>query len=336
MIRIAHLVDDTGAGGVTRYLDFLAADPVMARRMTHRIVPVSRTRPAATAIKADLIVSHLTVTWRGLPGLMALRARHAGTPIVHVEHSYCAGFVAANVRARRRFHTLLRTAYALFDRVVAVSEAQAEWLRLRGLVSDAALSVIPPCVELKAFHALPAPEGCRTIGAIGRFDRQKGFDLLIRAFRALPEPTLVLRMIGDGEERARLEALAEGDPRIRFEGFASDPVAAMAGCDAVAMPSRWEPYGLVALEARAAGRRLLVSGADGLADHVGYGATPVQGGTVEAWTEALQAVRRGEAEVTFGAVADGGRQCRSGWDALVSTTLGAVSEPDVLPGALPA
>lgn len=291
MFRIVHLIDDTQPGGVMRYLDFLANDPVLAREARHEVVTVSRTRPLPGAVAADLIVSHLTVTWRGLPGLMLLRATHPGVPLIHVEHSYCAGFAAANVSAPRRFHTLLRSAYALFDRVVAVSAAQGAWLRLRGLVQPGALSVIQPCVALDAFRAVPAPHGpALVIGAVGRFDRQKGFDLLIEAFRGLRHEAVELHLFGDGPERARLEYLARGDLGIRFRGFAADPAAAIAACDVIAMPSRWEPYGLVAIEALAAGRRLLVSGADGLTDHVVHGAEVVREGSVRGWTAALAGV----------------------------------------------
>ncbi len=289
MLRIAHLVDDTNPGGVTRYLDFLASDPAMAALARQEIVVVPRNRPASVRVAADVIVSHLAISWRGLPGLMALRARHAGTPLIHVEHSYSAGFVAANVTARRRFFTLLRTAYALFDRVVAVSHAQGRWLLARDVVRPEALTVIQPQVDLSRFRAIPRPSGpIRCFGAIGRLDGQKGFELLVQAFRALEDPELMLKVFGDGPERTRLEALAAGDPRIGFEGFAPDPSQAYAACDAVVMPSRWEPYGLVAQEALAAGRPVLVSGVDGLSDHVASGAIPMAGTGVAALTVAMQ------------------------------------------------
>ncbi|MBR9763840.1 MAG: glycosyltransferase [Rhodobacteraceae bacterium] len=289
MLRIVHLVDDQSAGGVSRYLDFIARGPGMGRLARHQVVPVPRARPASVQVQGDLIVSHLAVTWRGLPGLIALRARHASTPMVHVEHSYSEGFTAANVPARSRFFTLLSCAYALFDRVVAVSEAQGGWMTRRGLVRPEALVVIRPTVDLSEFRALAAPEGrLRHFGAIGRFDRQKGFDLLIQAFRDVSGNDLRLTFYGEGPERARLEALAAGDVRIQFAGFAPDPVRAMAQCDIIAMPSRWEPFGIAASEARAARRLLLVSGVDGLADHLEMGAIRVSDHSVEGWTAAMQ------------------------------------------------
>ena len=330
MLRIAHLIDDTNPGGVTRYLDFIAQDPALQAMGDHQIVPVPRTRPTAVRVEADLIVSHLTVNWRALPGLMMLRSRHAHIPMVHIEHSYSAGFMAHNVTKRRRFRTLLRTAYALFDRVVAVSATQADWIRRHGLVSDPALCVIPPCVDLSSFRTVEDPQGpVRVIGAIGRFDRQKGFDLLIEAFRGLDDPHLRLRMIGDGPEALALKALAEGDARIEFPGFTADPAAAIAGCDVMAMPSRWEPYGLAAQEARAAGRPVLASAIDGLSDP-GRGLHLIHDNSVPAWSAALSQLVQGRVDTMFAAQIETSpeRQTRIGWSRLLhSLELSQASDP---------
>ncbi|MEM8729126.1 MAG: glycosyltransferase [Pseudomonadota bacterium] len=285
---IVHLVDDTTAGGIMRMLDYIRTDPAMADLGQHEVVSVKRGQFSAPAVSADVIVSHLSVCWRSLPMLIALRARYAGQTLVHIEHSYTEAFVAARVRNQARFKTLLRTAYALFDRVVAVSAAQGEWLSRRGLVSAPTLTVIPSCVDLVPFLALePVYRRPRVIGAIGRFETQKGFDTLIRAFRSAPDSELRLRLIGDGSDRAHLHDLAKGDSRISFVGYSADPASVMAGLDAVAMPSRWEAYGLVALEARAAGRPLLVAPVDGLKDHIVAGAKVVPGGSLAGWQGAL-------------------------------------------------
>ena len=95
---------------------------------------VPRGRFSAPALDDDIIVSHLSVSWRNLPQLVALRARYADRTLIHVEHSYTAAFTGLKVRHRTRFFALLRTAYSLFDRLVAVSEAQGRWLAERGLV----------------------------------------------------------------------------------------------------------------------------------------------------------------------------------------------------------
>jgi glycosyltransferase involved in cell wall biosynthesis len=291
--RITHLVDDTTAGGIMRVLDHLQTDPRLAALGQHCLRPIPRSGAIPACRDADVIVSHLSINWRRLPAFVHLRATHAHLPLVHVEHSYTEAFVARTVPNRGRFRTLLATAYSLFDRVVAVSEAQGAWLTERGLIPPEALSVIPSCVDLGPFlHLTPALNAPRIIGAIGRLDPQKGFDTLITAMRATCTPGLRLEVFGDGPERARLEALAAGDPRIRFRGWV-DPVVALSQVDAVAMPSRWEAYGLVGLEARAAGRPLLAARTDGLRDQIAEGAIPVDGTGTAAWTRALDHLATG-------------------------------------------
>lgn len=284
---IAHLVDDTTAGGVMRFLDTLATSRTLAAQAEHRVVPVRRGRMPGP-LGAAMVVSHLSVSWRTLPALIAMRARFAGLPFVHVEHSYSAAFETANVARRDRFRLLLRTAYALFDEVVAVSRAQGSWLSGTGLVAPERLRVIRPAVDLAPFLAIPSRIGpVRRLGALGRLDPQKGFDLLVEAVTRSALPGVSLDIVGDGPERDRLVDLAGGDPRIAFRPFAADPAAAMARMDAILMPSRWEPYGLVALEARAAGRPLLVSTADGLRDHAAAGAIAVTQADAAGWAEAI-------------------------------------------------
>ena len=326
--HIVHLIDDTTAGGVMRVLDHIRQSPDLARHAVHSFKQVKRGTLAFGRIDADVIVSHLTLNWRGLPGLFVLRASNAGRKLVHVEHSYTESFVALNVAKPRRFMAMLRIAFALFDKVVAVSKAQGKWMLRRDLLSSSGLRVIRSAVDLTEFTRLDPVSGpVRVIGAIGRLDTQKGFDLLITAFRALPDTGLKLAFYGEGPERPALEALAAGDARISFEGFAADPMHAMSQIDAIAMPSRWEAYGLVAQEALAAGRIVLVSGVDGLAEQSDDGAVNVGGLTVAAWTRELGDLNGGgrtgaPVKARLAHCAQSRRAFEAGWSGLFADLLG--------------
>ncbi|MBL1435594.1 MAG: glycosyltransferase family 4 protein [Rhodobacteraceae bacterium] len=288
--RILHLIDDKNPGGVMRFLDFIKHSKTMRAEADHSERFIKRGAFSAPKLKADLIVSHLTVSWRSLPFFLALRAMNPVTPIVHFEHTYTLGFFTNYVTAHRRFKSLLRTSYALFDHVVAVSDAQARWLRGNTLVPARKLSVIKPCVDLSAFLSLRPrfQKPIKSVGAIGRLNAIKGFDILISAFKSTNLKTIDLHIYGDGPERPALELLAGNASNIHFHGHVNDPAVIMKNLDAVLMPSHFEPYGLVALEARAAGRPLLVSGVDGLQDHVDNGAGKVCNQSPEAWGHALQ------------------------------------------------
>lgn len=88
------------------------------------------------------------------------------------------------------------------------------------------------------------------IAASGRLVARKGFDVLIKALARLENCTLWL--MGDGEERARLEAIAAElgiSQRVVFLGWVDEPMNYIALADVFVMPSRHEPLGNALLEA---------------------------------------------------------------------------------------
>ncbi len=319
---VVHLLDDATVGGVTRTLENVLTSPAFARFGVHRLVPVKRGSFVLPPFHADIVVSHLSVCWANLPLVTALRGAHPKALLIHVEHSYSERFVALKVTDPERFGALMRATYALFDKVVAVSAAQGAWLTRRGFVAPEALSVINPSVELSAFRAVPerVPGPRLRLGAIGRLDEQKGFDILVDALRLVPDADVELHIYGDGAERADLERRAAGDRRIRFHGFASNVAGAMASCDAILMPSRWEPFGNVAMEAFAAGRALVCGRADGLAGHAAVSGLGVGDESHFGWAEMIDRLPRLdlEAAIARGRAHAAGAEARyaAGWQAL--------------------
>lgn len=170
-------------------------------------------------------------------------------------------------------------------RVVAVSGWMKSEVLTRLRTPGEKIEQIPNAVEPLKFEGLVdvkaararwnVGEGQRMITAVGRLTPQKGFDDLIRAYptirRAVPESRLVI--VGDGHMRGELESLADRE-HVRdgttFAGFIDDDelVAALKSSDVVVVPSRFEPFGIVALEAMAAGVPLVVSRVGGLAEIV--------------------------------------------------------------------
>lgn len=119
---------------------------------------------------------------------------------------------------------------------------------------------------------------------VGRFEPRKGFDIaagaIARLLRAEPQATACF--VGDTlnpSTRAVFQAAGAGslldDPRVTFLGQVSrktlDDVYAEA--DAVIMPSRYESFGLVAIEAMAAGAAVIALAAGGLKEVVEHGKT---------------------------------------------------------------
>jgi len=284
---VVHIVDDASWGGVNRLLECLEQAPVGHVRDRHRIMRIKRGLRKTPRIDADVIVSHMAVCWKNVPYFSSLRATHPETPLIHVEHSYSERYVALKVAKPPRFQDLMHLSYALFDKIVAVSEPQGAWIARRGFAQPEQREVISSCVSLHAFEqiARKKPTGPITIGAIGRFHEQKGFDILVEAFAAHAPRDLQLLLIGDGPDSAKLKRMAKGNTNIIFGPHTANPAEAMAKCDVVAMPSRWEPYGLVALEAMAAQRPLFCANVDGLKQHIAAGAIPVGENTGTGWAQ---------------------------------------------------
>lgn len=275
-MTVTHLLDDATPGGVTRVIEGLQSSETLKKQANHELQMVAN-RGRWPVLNSEVIVSHLALNWRNLPTLMSLRAQHPNAALIHVEHSYTQRFTALNVSNRDRFYTLLRTAYALFDQVVCVSRAQGSWMATRALVDAPKLRIIRSCVALDELARLPAPKGTpRVLGLVGRLHVQKGFDQAIAAFQKLEDPNLRLKIFGTGDEEKALTAQAGSDPRITFEGFC-ETAKAMSQIDALIVPSRWEAFGLVAQEALAAGRAVLVAPVDGLLDQISDGAQPLTG-----------------------------------------------------------
>jgi glycosyltransferase involved in cell wall biosynthesis len=99
------------------------------------------------------------------------------------------------------------------------------------------------------------------IGALGRSEHSKGLDLLIRAFEQARPPGARLVIVGHGRDWSKLRAQAGSD--VVMPGFLARPQDAFSAFDAFVSPARSEPFGLVFLEAMAAGLPILATASEG-------------------------------------------------------------------------
>ena len=120
-----------------------------------------------------------------------------------------------------------------------------------------------------------APEGGFIVAA-GRLIRQKGFDILLRAFAGSERARgLKLAILGDGPLREPLLAeaarLGVAD-RVILPGFQANPWAWFARSRLFVLSSRWEGFGNVVVEAMACGAPVLVTDCDfGPREQVAHG-----------------------------------------------------------------
>lgn len=269
LLRTTHLLDDPALGGVTRTIDTIRAN--LGAAYEHTLDIVDTRRSTTPRLAGDVLVVHFTANWAKLPFLAALRARHASTPIVLVEHSYTAAYEKRFVRSPLRFRSMLRIAYALATKVVAVSHGQAAWIRAAGLAQNSKLHIVPSTTDIAALLAIEPPirpAGPLRLGAYGRYCEQKGFETLISAMRWVRPDVATLHICGLGDGRAALAAAAIDLQHVRIDGPVGDLAQFLGSVDAVVVPSLWEAFGQVALEARAAARPVIASAVDGLAEQV--------------------------------------------------------------------
>lgn len=275
MAEIVHICDDRSLGGITRLLDTLQRS-ALALRFDMRIQSaVHALEEEDKAREARLYVVHNAVSWTSLWTLGRLAARH---PLVLMEHHYSAAFEDLNVPDVYRFRTLLRMSYRFATVVVAISEAQRRWMEEAKLAPASKIRVISPVVDLSDLLSLPPQnwDGSRplVLGAYGRFHEQKGFVPLLRALAEARDLDCKLLLGGFGPLEPAIQRLAEADERIELVGKVTCLERFLAATDVVVVPSLWEPYGLTCLEARAAGRPVLVADVDALPEQaVGCGAT---------------------------------------------------------------
>lgn len=191
------------------------------------------------------------------------------------------------VEVWRRPSPLQRAATAAADLILCVSRHTRTCVTAWAAIAPERIVVVPNTVSdgfvpgdsssLRAVLGLDGKRVLLTVGRLASCDRYKGHDRVITAI-----PELVARgydviylVIGKGDDRARLEALARQSgiaDRVRFLGGVDRERLAEAYClaDLFVMPSTGEGFGIVFLEAMASGTPALgldVGGArDALAD----------------------------------------------------------------------
>lgn len=177
------------------------------------------------------------------------------------------------------------------DRFITQSRYVAE--RIRRVYGRAA-EVIPPPVEIERFAHVRSDARSRD-GAyfliVARFEAYKRIDVAIQASARLGVP---LHIVGAGVDERRLRTLAAGSANVHFLGPLPDRgvVEQLAGCRALLFPGE-EDFGLIALEAQAAGKAVLAYAVGGALDTVLPGVTGefFHHPSVDALAEAIAAFR---------------------------------------------
>ncbi len=186
--------------------------------------------------------------------------------IVSVRCSMSEATRYAATNRERWIPYFVRRLYPRADAIVAVGQGVADDLaRTTGIAREAIEVIYNPVVSAQILdqasaaleHPWVRPGALPVILGVGRLARQKDFPTLIKAFARLRQETPArLLILGEGEERDRLEALVRRlglDEQVALPGFVENPFAYMARARVFALSSKWEGLPGVLIQAMACG-----------------------------------------------------------------------------------
>lgn len=303
-MRIAHLLLTSRFAGSERYAIELAEGQWKAG---HEVTLVLRR--AAVEDRPDAPGRHLPP---GLPVVLVpdwLPGWHARRWVRHQRLDVAHAHLSAACKALRGVSGPLRLAtlhiaykprqHGHLDGLVALTPEQwrdlpPEWASRSVQIDNwTHARAADPSARERLRTSLGMGSDARLIGCLGRVESSKGHDVLIDAFAAAELGDDVhLVVVGGGRALEGLKRRAP--PRVHFVGFSTEPAAWLAAMDGFVSAARTEPFGLVFLEAMAAGLPVLATATAG-GRHLGerFGWPLVPPGDAAALAQALAAFVRG-------------------------------------------
>jgi 1,4-alpha-glucan branching enzyme len=241
-------------------------------RQRHFLAAANQLRTLFTELRPDVVEAHLT--WSRFLALFA--AWRAGVPLR-------IGFEQGDLYMNSwKFRVTNFVAQWFAHRIVVCSEALADWAHHTHGISRSRLLVLHNCVDLARFSKngpkakdIEFPRGTVVFCAVGTLGRgvNKRVDICIRALAVAHSAgaNAALVICGDGEQRSELEMLASSlgvVSHVKFLGTRSDVVQVLRACDVFCHAAPFEPFGIVAIEAMAAGLPIIVPNSGGIREAV--------------------------------------------------------------------
>lgn len=206
--------------------------------------------------KVDIIHAQSSL-WGGISA--AYVAKKYNIPLVITEHSS----VRRGQYVRESYYKRIVNSYKSADKIIAVGNGLKK--EIEGLTNRKDIKVIGNLVDLSLFDIRDIKKESDEFifFSVAFLEGEKGFDTLIKAFSDKFRNEKVRLVIGgDGSQREWLEGIAKNEGvenQITFTGALSrEEVASwMNKCDAFVLPSRYETFGVVYIEALASGKPVI-------------------------------------------------------------------------------
>jgi D-inositol-3-phosphate glycosyltransferase len=301
--HVPHVLHELGYGNRVVHVPAGPEHPVPKEELANYIpqfVEGVRYFACEKGIHYDLIHSHY---WMSGIAAESLSNLWGGTPIVHMFHTLgeMKNRIARTDAEREGAYRIRGEKQVLrrADRVIVATIAELTQLRFLYKANQSKLVVIPPGVDVSHFYPIPADEAKmyvglkpddRTVLFVGRIEPLKGVDTLIEAMSCVQlkeERPVHLAIIGGdpaaspqemSAEMARLQKLCDdlavGQTVVFLGKRDQDKLPYYySAAELLVMPSHYESFGMVALEAMACGTPVIASEVGGLAYLVRDGET---------------------------------------------------------------
>lgn len=231
--------------------------------------------------KWDIIHCHLIASTILVP----LIARFTSSAKILI-HDHCGGLYTPGKIDWLYRRILLPLEKQLWRKlfIICVSDFVARYNREIRQISAERIKVLVNAIDLNNYPGTSTQvqkrlreqwgsEKAVIIGYVGRLIRYKGVDLLISAFKNLVTefPDIRLVIIGDGRELKSLQRQAAQlgiKDLVIFLGYQANVAEYLPAFDIFVLPSRWETYGLAALEAMASGIPVVATKVGGLPEFI--------------------------------------------------------------------
>lgn len=290
--RIALILSSLGMGGTQRVMVHLAKGFVKEGFIVD-VVAVKACGPFLKMLPDEINLIDLRArrTLFAIPALIRyLRKNHPDAILSGLTHINIAAIIAlflSGINARlvvsernnltqkkihaaklwdRFLYAIITIFYPFADMTVAVSQDVADDLarsarldpkKITMIYNPIPVDEVRAASEEKIIHPWFSSRSIPVILAVGRFHKQKDYPTLINAFNILRSRTPArLMILGEGKERPAIENLALDSPYsddIRLMGNIDNPFPYMANASVFVLPSAWEGFGMVLVEALACG-----------------------------------------------------------------------------------
>ena len=224
------------------------------------IIPAIRAiKTAIDKIKPDVIYCHST--WAGLFVRLPQFVFSKKYRIIYNPHGW--SFLRDTTKWKKNIYALIERILLLkTDKIINVSYFEYNAAKRYGLDSEKQKVIYSGLAEKKTDvdKTIKLSDKKINILFVGRFDPQKGVDYLLNVFNRCTRKDIHLTLIGDNVIGG-LQIKKQNTDQITFLGWVPHYKIASYynACDAVIMPSRWEAFGLVAIEAMKYGKPVIAS-----------------------------------------------------------------------------